>query len=103
MPSGRLGAADLAAATDTTVYTVPSGKLASFNVSFCNRGAVAATVRLSLSGAATPTGAEYLEFGATIPASGVLERGGLMADAGKLVVVQSSASSVNCVVWGVEE
>lgn len=103
MTTGRLGAADLAATTDTTVYAVPAGKVASFNVGFCNRGVAAVAVRLSISSVATPTDAEYLEYNATIPAGGVLERGGLMADAGKFIVAQASLASVSVVVWGVEE
>ncbi len=99
MTTGRLGIADLAATTDTTVYQVPVGKTASFNVNFCNRGSVVTTVRLSISSAATPTAGEYIEYEAQIPASGVLERGGLVADASKYIVVRSSVASVSCVVW----
>lgn len=103
MASGRLGAADLAATTDTTLYTVATGKLASFNVNFCNRNSTAVTVRLALAAAGTPTAGEYIEYEATIPAYGVLERGGLVLDSAKLVVVRASATNVSVVAWGIEE
>lgn len=103
MPSGRLGAVDLSAATDTTVYTVPIGRLSSFNVCFCNRGSTPATIRLSISSSAAPISSEYLEFEASLPAFGVLERGGLIAESGRFIIARSSIASVNCIVLGVEE
>jgi len=101
--TGRLGAADLSAATDTSLYVVPTGVVASFNVSFCNRGIDWASVRLSLSESATPLASEYLEYDAQVPPNGMLERGGLIAAAGTVIVVRSSDTLVNAVVWGVEE
>lgn len=103
MPTGRLGAADLAAATDTSLYTVPASKTASLTVSLCNRGAAAAKVRLALAAAAAPTNAEYLEFDVSIPANGVLERSGIIADAGKMIVVRSDVATVSAVAFGFEE
>ena len=103
MATGRLGAADLAATTNTTLYTVPAGKAASFSVSFCNRNATPVTVRLALASAATPTNAEWVLYEALIEGNGALERTGLVLDAGKLAVVQSSAANVSAVAYGFEE
>lgn len=103
MPSGRLGAADLLAATDTALYTVPAGKTATLNVSLCNRGTAAVKVRLALAAAAAPTNAEYLEYDVSIPANGVLERSGIVADAGKIIVVRSDVATVSAVAFGFEE
>ena len=44
---GRLGANDLAATTNTGVYTVPSGRKATVNLTICNRNATAVTVRVA--------------------------------------------------------
>ena len=103
MASGRLGAADLAANTDTAAYTVPAAKTASFTVSLCNRSAVAVTARIALSTTATPTATDYVEYDAVIPPNGVLERSGLVLAATQVCVVRSSGASVSAVVFGFEE
>jgi hypothetical protein len=102
MATGRLGTADLAAATNTTLYTCPTSTFAVATVSVCNRGATAATIQIAISSSATPSAAEYLEFDTSLSAKGVLERTGVVLDAGKLLVVRSSAINVNAVVYGIE-
>ena len=102
MATGRLGTADLSATTNTTLYTCPSSTFAVVNVSICNRSGTAVTVRLAIASSATPGNAEYIEYGTTIPANSVLERTGLVLDAGKQLVVYSSATSVNAVAYGIE-
>jgi len=102
MATGRLGVADLAAATNTTLYTVPASTFSVVTVSVCNRGASAATIQLAVSSSSTPALSEYLEFDVSLAAKGVLERTGIVLDAGKLLVVRSSAISVNAVVYGIE-
>lgn len=102
MATGRLGTADLSATTNTTVYTCPASTFAVVSVSVCNRGSTSATVRIAVADAATPTSAEYLEFDSSLVAKGVLERTGIVMQAGKLLVVYSSAASVNAVVMGIE-
>lgn len=102
MATGRLGAADLSAATNTTVYTVPATTFSVVTVSVCNRGSSTATVRIAVAATSTPTGAEWLEYDSSVLAKGVLERTGIVMDAGKLLVVYSSNASVNAVVLGIE-
>jgi hypothetical protein len=102
MATGRLGAADLSAATLTTVYTVPATTFTVATVSVVNRGASAATIRIALASSATPTDAEWLEYDVSLSAKGVLERTGIVMDTGKLLVVRSSAVSVNAVIYGIE-
>lgn len=102
MATGRLGTADLSATTNTTLYTCPTSTFAVVNVTICNRNASGVTVRLALASSATPGAAEYIEYGVTIPANAVLERTGLVLDAGKQIVVYSSTTSVNAVAYGIE-
>lgn len=103
MPTGRVGAAALAATTSTTVYTVPASTIAAVNINICNRGTAAATVRLALAAADTPTTAEWIEYDCSVPANGVLERTGIVLAAGQKVVAYASTADVTATVYGMEE
>ena len=103
MATGRLGTADLSAATLTTVYgPVDATTLTVATVSVVNRGASAATIRIALASSASPTDAEWLEYDVSLSAKGVLERTGIVMKTGERIVVRSSAVSVNAVVYGIE-
>lgn len=103
MASGLLGTANPTAATNTTLYTVPAGKLSTVNASITNRGSGLAKVRLALAAAASPTTSEWLEYDVPLPANGVLERTGIVMEAGKLLVVYTDVATVSCNVFGFEE
>lgn len=98
----RLGAADLAATTNTDIYTVPANRRATFTVNFCNRTTGDRQVRLALR-TGTLVNADYIEFDVTIPPNGTLERSGLMLTSGQIVTAFASATGVTCMAYGVEE
>jgi hypothetical protein len=103
MANGRLGTpTDLSAGAETTIYTCPAGTFAVVTVSLCNRASTAATMRLALAETDTPTTAEYIEFGVSILASGVLERTGIVLGPGQKIVARSSGSETSAVVYGIE-
>jgi hypothetical protein len=105
MATGRLGAANLSAATNTTVYEVPDNTFTVLTVSICNRGATSATIQVAIctaATAATPDPSEYIEFDTSLSAKGVLERTGIVMDADKRLVIRSSATSVTAVAYGIE-
>jgi hypothetical protein len=102
MATGRLGVADLAAATNTSLYTCPASTFSVVTISVVNRGATAASIRLAIASSSSPSNAEWIEYDTSLAAKGVLERTGLVIDAGKILVVYSSAVSVNAVCYGIE-
>jgi hypothetical protein len=102
MATGRLGTANLSAATNTTVYEVPEDTFAVVTVSVCNRGASASNIQISICDTASPGDDEFIEFDTSLSAKGVLERTGLVLKATEKIVVRSSAASISAVVYGIE-
>jgi len=102
MATGKLGAEDLAAATDTVIYTVPSNTFGVVTVNVCNRNATNIRVRVAVADADTPTNAEFVEFDAELLANGVLERTGLVMNTGQRLVVRSDTINVSAVAFGIE-
>ena len=105
MASGRLGAADLLADTDTEIYSVPSGKVATVSVNFCNRNAAQVIIRLAnLDGLiATLSLEDYIIFDLELCNNSPLERSGIVMSAGSSIVVRSDTANVTAQVWGWEE
>jgi len=52
--------------------------------------------------AATPTNAEWIEYDTELLGHGVLERTGIVMDAGKILVVYSTNPNVSAVAMGIE-
>jgi len=102
MASGKVGANDVSATTNTTVYTCPADTYAVVAVNICNRGASSANVRIAVADTDTPGNAEYIEYDTQVFAKNVLERTGLVLAAGQKIVVYSSAASISAVVVGIE-
>ena len=102
MASGTLGQG-LATTSAASYYTVGATPT-TFNVQLANITGFPVSVNLSISTSATvPTTSEYLEYQTIIPGNGVLERGGLVATAGKYVVVSASAAtSISINIYGFE-
>lgn len=102
MATGRLGAANLAAGTSTTLYTCPTATFTVASVNICNRGNSAISVRIAIADADTPTNAEFIEYDVELLAKGVLERTGIVLGAGQKIVVYSSAVNTSAVAFGIE-
>lgn len=102
MATGRLGIADLTAATNTTLYTVPVDTFTVLTLSIVNRTSSVITARVAIASAASPANSEFIEYDVQITANGVLERTGIVMDAGKLLVVRTSAANASAVCYGIE-
>ena len=104
MASGRLGAASLAATTNTSIYVVPASTVAVVNINVCNRNATAIVLRLMhLNGAIGTLAVEdYIEYDITIPANGILERTGIVMAATHVVGAYSDTANVTVQVHGIE-
>jgi hypothetical protein len=102
MATGKLGANDLSATTNTTVYTCPADTYAVVAINICNRGSNATAVRIAVADGDSPGAAEYIEYDAEIFSKNVLERTGLVLAATQRLVVYSTQASVSAVVVGIE-
>jgi len=89
--------------TDLAVYTVPTGKTASFSLSVANRTAGKVKLRIALSESSSPSLGEYLEYDAEVLPNEALKLLGLVLGEGGHVFVRSNASGVSAVVWGFVE
>jgi len=69
----------------------------------CNQGGTAATYRLSISHTTTPTGAEYIVFGSTVPANDTVTLTlGITMQEGKYILGSASSASVSMSAFGTE-
>ena len=105
MATGRLGVADLAATTDTSLYTVPASTITTTNISLCNRNGTSVKVRIAVVDGAIGVVAneDYIEYDVTLAANGVLERTGIVMAATQTILVRSDTANVSAVCWGFEE
>ena len=103
MASGTLASSNPAATTNTVVYTVPTGKIASFNVNIANTSGVTMSVRLAVAATGTPTLNEYFEYDLVIPGNSSFERSGILASAGKNIVAYVSNENAAINIFGYEE
>lgn len=103
MATGILGQAAPAAATNTTVYTVPAATTAVVTVSISNTTGFPTVFSLAVAGAATPTASEYLESMVPLPGYGTYERSGIVANTGERFVVNVVNAGTSVSIYGYEE
>ena len=102
MATGRLAAADLAAGTNTTVYTTPSAIFSVVSVNITNRGNQPTVINVAIADLDTPTLGEYIEFESELNPKAILERTGIVLAATQKIVVRSSQANVSVVAFGIE-
>ncbi len=104
MAAGLMGNAVLAAAANTTVYTVPATvQYAEVDISVLNPTASDAQIEVAIAKADSPTQAEYIEKGViAFKSGGVVTRVGVLMGPGEKVVVKSTAADTVVRVGGRE-
>ena len=105
MATGRLGTANITTTNATSVYTVPASTFSVVSVNVVNRSSSATVqIRMAIASTSTPGADEWIEFDSSLVANGVLERTGLVLDAGKILVVQTPTATpaISVVVHGIE-
>ncbi|AFU62896.1 hypothetical protein [Acidithiobacillus caldus] len=100
---GLLATLKSAAGTAAVLYTVPTGRSATVNLSACNAGQADARVRVAVGTGDAPPGSGWIEFDATLASSSVLERTAIALAAGERLFVQASTADVCFNAWGIEE
>ena len=102
MATGRIGANDLTAGANVTVYTAPADTYAVASINICNRGNQATSIRIAVAAAHSPTAGEYIEFDTEVLSKGVLERTGIVLAAGQKIVCYASGANISAVAMGIE-
>lgn len=104
MASGRLGAQNLSATTNTTVYSGPAnGYVGTVTLSLCNRNSTPVRVRVGLATTSNPSTAEWLWYDKLVPGNEAVERTGIVVDYGKQIVAYSDTANVTAIAIGFEE
>lgn len=102
-----LGSAKPAAATLTTLFTVGSGKEATFSIFAANQGAATGKVRIAIGDANPPGAAEYVVYDDPLAAAGSAggskSYGPFAVQAAKLIVVRADTADVSFVASGFED
>lgn len=101
----RFGAFNLTSGSTTLIYTAPASRNATVSTNIVNRGTSTALLNLafSVSGAAVPSGTDFIEFNTAIPPGATLERTGITPANGQRLFAQANNNDVVVVVWGFEE
>ena len=94
MASGKLGSADLAAATDTLLFTAGATPQ-TFNVRFANRNGASVKIRVAIGTGGAPAVADYVDYDLTVQPNGILEDTGLVASSGEKVWARSDTANVS--------
>ena len=102
MATGKLAGADIAAGSNTTVYTTPADIYTVASLNIVNRGNAPTVINVAIADLHTPTLGEYIEFETELLPKNILERTGIVLAATQKIVVRSSQPSVSCVAFGIE-
>jgi hypothetical protein len=103
MANGILASESLAATTYTSIYGPDPSTFSVVTINICNKNATPINVRVAIAtNPNIPTAGEYIEYGTEILGNGVLERSGIVIQAGRTIYAYSTATNTDVVVYGIE-
>ena len=106
MANGFYGA-DLAATTNTTLATVTASTTSVGTINLVNRNSSSVLIRIAIAATGTPGASEYIEYDLELTAKGTpgatYNQSGIIAQAGKNIVVYSDTANVTAAYWHIEE
>ena len=106
MATGFYGA-DLAATTNTTLATVTASTTSVGTINLVNRNTSSVAIRVAVAATGTPASSEYIEYDLTLTPKGTAgasyNNSGIIAQAGKNIVVYSDTANVTASYWHIEE
>lgn len=85
----------------TFTYTVATSNVVG---TFATSGTISpiSKIKIAIAASITPVNAEYIEYDSNLEVSSQIERTGLVLDAGKRVIINSSMNNVTAVCHGIE-
>lgn len=102
MASGFIHQINVPQYVNTAIYTVTAGRYSEFTVDLLNKTTNPINLSIAISNTTNPANNEYVEMGLQIQPKSSFQRSGLIASAGKKVVIQSSADGITAVAYGIE-
>jgi len=101
--TGILANATLAATTYTSIYSPTLDTFGVVTLNICNKNSSNIQVRVAIAtDPDLPAAGEYIEYETEILPNGVLERTGIVIEAGRTIYAYSSATNTDVVVFGIE-
>ncbi len=102
MAAGFINQINVPQYVNTAIYTVTTGRYSEFTVDLLNKSTNPINLSIAISTTTNPANNEYIEQGILIPAKSSFQRAGLIASAGKRVVIQSTADGITATTYGIE-
>jgi hypothetical protein len=102
---GRLGATAAASGSNTLLYQVSSGSVATVTITVCNQNSTGVDFNLALSpsGSSEPVVADYLEYRHELLGYDAMEKSGVVLGQEDQLYVWSSNVSCSFVAHGIQE
>ena len=101
--TGILASETLAATTYTSIYSPTADTFGVVTLSICNKNSTSIQVRVAIAtDPDIPAAGEYIEYMATVLPNGVLERTGIVIEAGRTIYGYSTQTNTDFVVYGIE-
>jgi hypothetical protein len=101
--TGILASKTLAATTYTSIYSPTVDSFGVVTLNICNKNSTTIQVRVAMAtDPAIPAAGEYLEYMTEILPNGVLERTGIVIQAGRTIYAYSTSANTDVVVFGIE-